>query len=168
MAGIKTGNLFTCDFSSKEELLADLKRYNQLFVPRGLFLIPLKLMGNKALLYLFRKDMLAHDLALSETSDLLESFGYKDADYRTCLSKLVRKLKTMEGFPHEIGLFLSYPIEDVKGFIENHAENFKMVGYWKVYGDENAARKKFSQYDRCTSEYRRRIKKGTALESLVI
>ena len=28
-------------------------------------------------------------------------------------------------FPHEVGLFLSYPPEDVKGFIDHRANNFK-------------------------------------------
>ena len=28
-------------------------------------------------------------------------------------------------FPHEVGLFLSYPPEDVKGFIDHRANDFK-------------------------------------------
>lgn len=43
-------------------------------------------------------------------------------------------------FPHEVGLFLSYPPEDVKGFIDHRANDFKCAGLWKVYGDEEKAR----------------------------
>ena len=42
----------------------------------------------------------------------------------------------MEGngdFPHEIGLLLGYPPEDVIGFIENRGQNPLYIGYWKVY-----------------------------------
>lgn len=46
-------------------------------------------------------------------------------------------------FPHEIGLFLGYPLEDVQGFIENRAEGYKCVGCWKVYGDEEYAKQEF-------------------------
>ena len=31
-------------------------------------------------------------------------------------------------FPHEVGLFLGYPPEDVKGFIDHRANNFKCAG----------------------------------------
>lgn len=50
------------------------------------------------------------------------------------------KLQSAPDFPHEIGLFLGYPAEDVKGFIENKAACSKCSGCWKVYGDEQAAR----------------------------
>ena len=32
--------------------------------------------------------------------------------------------------PHEVGLFLSYPPEDVKGFIDHRASGFKSAGLW--------------------------------------
>ena len=170
MAGIKTGSLFSCSFASREELTSDLKKYNELFAPRGLFLIPLKIMGNKAMLYLFRRNELQRDLLQGETSSMLGSFGYTSSNYKSCLSRLVRRLKVTEGFefPHEIGLFLSYPPEDVRGFVENHAGGCKLVGYWKVYGDEKAARRIFNEYDMCTSDYRARVRKGVSLDRLIV
>ena len=41
--------------------------------------------------------------------------------------------KTFKGdesgeLPHEVGLFLSYPPEDVKGFIDHRANDFKCAG----------------------------------------
>ena len=43
--------------------------------------------------------------------------------------------------PHEIGFFLGYPPNDVKGFIENNGKNAIASGMWKVYSDkENAER----------------------------
>ena len=50
-------------------------------------------------------------------------------------------------FPHEVGLFLSYPPEDVKGFIDHRANDFKCAGLWKVYGDVEQARAAFRLYD---------------------
>lgn len=47
------------------------------------------------------------------------------------------------GFPHELGLILGYPIEDVKGFVENGGKNFLYVGYWKVYEDVPAKKEFF-------------------------
>ena len=42
-------------------------------------------------------------------------------------------------FPHEMGLLLGYPVEDVEGFILNEGENCLYIGYWKVY--ENLSEK---------------------------
>lgn len=168
IAGIKTGNLFSCFYADDDELRYDLRRYNQIFMPKGLFLIPLKVSGNRALLYLFRKDKLQNDLGSTEASSILSSIGYETKDYRSCLTKLIRKLKTTEEFPHEIGLFLSYPPEDVKGFVTEGADKCKLVGYWKVYGDVNAAMRTFNEYDQCTADYKSRVRKGRGIESLIV
>ena len=52
------------------------------------------------------------------------------------------------GFPHEIGAFLGYPPDDVKGFIENEGKKYLMIGYWKVYSNLTGARMIFKEYDR--------------------
>jgi hypothetical protein len=54
-----------------------------------------------------------------------------------------------EQFPHEVGLFLGYPVDDVLGFVENNGQNYKLCGYWKVYGDVEQAKACFRQYDVC-------------------
>lgn len=36
-------------------------------------------------------------------------------------------------FPHEMGLLLGYPIEDVVGFMEHSGKEYLYSGYWKVY-----------------------------------
>ena len=71
-------------------------------------------------------------------------------------------------FPHEVGLFLSYPPEDVKGFIENRAANAKCTGVWKVYGDERQARQTFAKYKKCTDIYCRSWRAGSSLERLAV
>ena len=37
------------------------------------------------------------------------------------------------GFPHEMGVLLGYPVEDVRGFMEQNGQNALYQGYWKVY-----------------------------------
>ncbi len=49
-------------------------------------------------------------------------------------------------FPHEMGVFLGYPLGDVKGFVENSGQNFKQSGYWKVYDDVAYANRIFELY----------------------
>ena len=47
-------------------------------------------------------------------------------------------------FPHEIGVLLGYPAEDVKGFVVNEGKNYLYSGYWKVYGDLSEAKQLFT------------------------
>ena len=71
-------------------------------------------------------------------------------------------------FPHEIGLFLGYPPEDVKGFMRDPLHGYKYIGCWKVYGDVERARKMFDRYTRCTDIYRRCLTRGTPLDRLIV
>lgn len=80
----------------------------------------------------------------------------------------MQRLREQGEFPHEIGLFLSYPPEDVRGFIESPVCGFKCVGCWKVYGDAREARKTFGRYRRCTEICCARFAQGTTLERLAV
>ena len=71
-------------------------------------------------------------------------------------------------FPREVGLFLSYPPEAVKGFIDHRANGFKYAGLWKVYGDEEKARSLFAQYKKCTEIYCALWQSGSKLEQLAV
>ena len=85
-----------------------------------------------------------------------------------CVAALVRRMRSSAEFPHEVGLFLSYPPEDVKGFIENRAANAKCTGVWKVYGDERQARQTFAKYKKCTQVYCERWQSGSGLDKLAV
>ena len=71
-------------------------------------------------------------------------------------------------FPHEVGLFLSYPPEDVLGFILNKACNHKCVGCWKVYSDEQAAKCIFRRYKKCSKIYSQQWEQGKSIEQLTV
>lgn len=52
------------------------------------------------------------------------------------ICRLIEKLYADSESSYEIRLFLGYPAEPVKGFIESKAVCSKRSGYWKVRGDE--------------------------------
>ena len=168
LAGIKTGNLFSCPCTSKAEIMEDVRQLNRRLARKGLCIMPLKITEGRALLYLFRPDRLKKDLTDVEALRILQEAGYKSVSRCGCLTTLKRRLSEGSDFPHEIGLFLSYPPEDVRGFIENHARNFKCSGIWKVYGDPDAARRTFDRYARCTTAYCRNYSRGFSIESLAV
>ena len=82
---------------------------------------------DRALLYLFRPEKLARDLRCPVAQKILLEAGYEDLRPGRCMHCLIECLQKQEDFPHEIGLFLSYPPEDVQGFIHNRARNYKRI-----------------------------------------
>ena len=168
LAGMKTGSLFGCAYADKDELRADVCAWNRRLVPLGLCLLPLCFTGKRALLYLYRPDALKKDLKDGRVRAILKKAGYRSESSTRCITELMRRLRTDADFPHEIGLFLSYPPEDVQGFIENGASNYKLVGTWKVYGDAEKARETFRRYRDCTENYRARHQAGSTIEQLAV
>ncbi|MGN0361555.1 MAG: DUF3793 family protein [Bilifractor sp.] len=168
LARLKTGNLFSCVFSGQSEMVGDIRRFNKVLVPKGLCLLPLKYCQGRALLYLFRPAMLYRDLFRAESREILDAEGYPQEDVMHQLQKLMNRLRNSAEFPHEIGLFLSYPPEDVRGFIEQGPRRCKKTGYWKVYGDEEMADRIFSSYRHCHDVYIRQLRSGVTFTSLVV
>ena len=168
LAGLKTGSLFTARFATREELYAEMRRLNRRLSGRGVQILPVRYRGETALLYLYRPARLQRDLSCAEAREILEGLGYAAASPGRCLARLVQKFGEAECFPHEVGLFLSYPPEDVRGFMENRAANYKCVGCWKVYGDTEQAQKTFRRYEKCTRVYCEQHAKGKPMEQLIV
>ena len=168
LAGIKTGNLFSCDCPCRKELAKALSGLNRKLVPRGIRILPLRVCGGRALIYTYRPHALESDLADQRVRELLLQYGYTPENLNACVLHLIYRLRTAEEFPHEIGLFLSYPPEDVLGFIHNKAGNHKCLGCWKVYGNEQEARSIFEKYNLCSETYFQQWKEGKSIEQLTV
>ena len=169
LAGIKTGNLFTCPFKDRGQTMRELRRLNRELVPKGLRVLPLRYSDKRVLVYLYRPDRLEKDLSAAEAADLLEQAGYKFGNANQCVVELIHRLNNLDGeFPHEIGLFLGYPPSDVKSFMASSREGVKCTGCWKAYSNPEEAERIFEKYRKCTRVYRQEMKKGRSLESLAV
>lgn len=168
LARIKTANLFSCSVESKEELTESLRKYNRQFVKKGLRILPLSYKDGRALVYIYRPQLLAQDLKHSYAKGLLGGLGYIPESAELSVVRLIGRINEVQGFPHEIGLFLGYPPEDVKGFIEEGSRNYKCKGCWKVYSDVDKARRLFEMYRHCASVYNRKWLQGRSLDKLTV
>ena len=145
------------------------RRLNQTLGPRGLKILPLRYAKGRLLIYVYRPSRLTEDLKGSFARGLLESRGYPCGSAEGCVARLARRLKENGEFPHEIGLFLGYPPEDVEGFIENRGKNCKCVGCWKVYGDPEQAVRQFARFKKCREVYLRLYRDGKkSLDQLTV
>ena len=168
LAGLKSGSLFTVMFSDQKDMHESIRKINRTLVPKGLCLIPLQYDKGSAMIYLFRPARLQADLNDHMACALLQARGYATQTCSRCIVSLMDRLRQSAEFPHEIGLFLGYPPEDVSAFMEHRDTGCKCVGFWKVYGDETAARKTFDRYKKCSDAYYRQWKKGKPFDRLII
>ena len=153
LCGIKPANLFTIE---SENCVLCQKRINELnkeFFKDGvkLVLLPCK---NRFLVFAYSKILLKKTLSSSRTRRYLKSKGYGCDSSEKTLSELFRRLctRSCKNFPHEIGIFLGYPFEDVVAFEKNCGRGCKYTGSWEVYGDVKSACKKMNEYKMCSEK----------------
>lgn len=164
LANLKTGSLFVCPITDRPSFFSSLRSLNELLVPKGLRALPLRIREHSALVYLYRPSRLKKDLEDPAAIKILQDHGY--SCYGKCLPKLIERVRASEEFPHEIGLFLGYPPEDVQGFLDH--QPCKCSGCWKVYGDENKAKKTFDLYKKCERVYCQQLARGIDIKRLTV
>ncbi len=161
LASLKTANLFRYTYDTEEELQESVEKWNDQIAPKGVSVEILYQTKEWALIYVYRRMALERDLHRDGAEQLLEQCGYGHAvTVETAIPHLKTRLQADGSFPHEIGLFLGYPLEDVIGFIRNQGHNSKCTGYWKVYGDAAEAGRTFARFRKCQDVYGRLWKEG--------
>ncbi len=150
LCGIKPASLFSmnskCFSSGKEKLRA----WRPFFSKSKRYFVPLKKSEGRILFFVFDKNLLEKICRDSRNLTYLKSKGYQvEKGFNLILSQLLHRLACQKDFPHEVGLFLGYPLTDVIGFEENSSA-CKYSGFWKVYGDEQGALRKMNLYKTCS------------------
>ncbi len=168
LASLKTASLFSIGFTCRGELNGALRKWNRDLSDKGVSLIPLQEKDGRALIYVFRKDRLKSSLSSPEVKGFLYRSGYRGFGIGAALSTLRARLKGSKEFPHEIGIFLGYPIGDVLGFIRSKGQNCKFTGCWKVYCDERGAAETFESYKKCEAVYMRLWEHGRSVRQLTV
>ena len=168
LANIKTGSLFSCGQCNKCDIDAEVRKLNRILRDKGLRLIPIVTGKAYILLYLYRVNSLARDMKGEETKKILKGCGYTGSSPEICVKQLIERIRENDVFPHEIGLFLGYPPKDVKGFMDNSAQNYLLCGRWKVYHDPETALKAFRSYEICEKKYLDYYRNGYGIEKLAV
>lgn len=144
LSGSKAANIMTVT-------VHEFDRIGYLLQGTGIRYRFLKTKGDKGILYLYREKRLRQYLEQEEIQEFLSEYGYDEVNIAKMLNLLSKRIRMYNDqdavFPHEIGIFLEYPLGDVKGFLANEGKNFMYSGYWKVYQDLQGAVRRFTQYD---------------------
>ncbi|MEM1484159.1 DUF3793 family protein [Oscillospiraceae bacterium PP1C4] len=167
LAGIKAANLISCATSKYPDLLESIAEYNRNLNSSGIFFEVLCHCSRHILLLVYRPKLLAPQLENAATQSLLSRAGYpQGGGWLAMLEHLKVRLADSKDFPHEIGLFLGYPLEDVLGFWKHKGKNYKLSGYWKVYSEPESAQQLFTRYDRCRDALCKRVSQGLSISRL--
>lgn len=147
--GIKASNLVVVQKDGWQQI-------KDILLNNGVEVLVLCRLENRDVLFLFRKELLEARLKDKAIQTFLLEYGYDRFSLREVLNKLKERycdyaLKRSD-FPHEMGIFLGYPIWDVEGFIENKGGHCLYSGYWKVYANPDWARRLFKVYDQVRDE----------------
>lgn len=103
---------------------------------------------NVIILLIYNKEVLYKYLFEDKVNNLLIKLGY--GNYKS-IEGYLRTLQyryNLYNCPHELGVFLGIPYEDVVDFMECSEKRCLLCGYWKVYNNFNTAKEIFNNYDK--------------------
>lgn len=144
---------------------------NGIFNGTGISHHVLAVCKERCLIILFRREEMEAYLQQEEIREFLGEYGYAVRDLMGMLRRLAERVSRYSRqdicFPHEIGAFLDYPIEDVRGFIRNGGQGCLLAGYWKVYHNREQAQLTFLAYDQAKTSAVNEFLIGKSIRDIV-
>lgn len=169
LAGIKVGSLFRYAAEAGENLYETVRESDGKLKEKGVRVRLIQEQSNVGLIYVFRPSLFMGLLSDQDVNSFLCSCGFDSCDNPDVyIERLQRRFRDPSRFPHEIGIFLGYPLHDVRGFIENNGKNCNLCGPWKVYASQAMAEKTFARYRNCLSIYRGTFEKSAGIVELPV
>ncbi|EJP6472642.1 DUF3793 family protein [Clostridium botulinum] len=145
--GVKPSTIVTLSSSGKNLDLLWCRYKEEFLSLYKISYIELKKTDKCTTILFYHKKALNNVLYNKYNLEFLQEIGYKDfSSEKSFLFKLKSRFK--DTCPHEIGIFLGIPIEEVKSFMEDPKRECIYCGYWKVYNNIQKAKEQFTTYDR--------------------
>lgn len=157
LQGVKMANILIVPKEEKEKIIDLFKK-----LPIGSFLLAEDQVH--AIFLILRTRLVAQHLKEEKQTQFMHQMGYTSMHLESVLKELNKRYRAYQQnkkvFPHEIGILLGYPTEDVISFIENGGSNYLALGYWKVYHNVEQAFELFELYDKAKRQALFIAKKG--------
>ena len=164
ISGLKVSNLLIISAEDEALVRVILRR-------SGISFFRLLRTGEKVTFLLFRKNPLEAYLKQQEVEAMLAEAGYAELSLGNILSTFQKRyahyMSAGGRVPHEMGLLLGYPAEDVKGFVENEGKNFLYSGYWKVYADVEEKRRLFQKFENAKETVIQLLSYGVGIQDIL-
>jgi hypothetical protein len=126
---------------------------------------------DKLTILLYHKESLESYMYQTKVNSFLRSFGYENLNLSYILDEFTLRyekyMKEKKGFPHEMGLLLGYPVEDVTGFIEYQGTQSLYTGYWKVYKDKDEKIRLFESFENAKEGMIQLLSRGLCMVDII-
>lgn len=161
---IKISNLLIIENPKNKEIQYLFQ--NSIFHPRMIFSA-----DKKSYYFLYIKEWWEAYLHATVVQEGLKRFGYGTMEVEQMIQSIAIRyrayIEQQEPFPHEIGIFLGYPLEDVFQFAQNGGKNYQYLGYWKGYSDLEYCKEETIRYQKAKEILLRYLVRGGNLWQLV-
>lgn len=169
LSGIKPSNIVTCDKGKILNIHKQIERLRSALAEKNVKTDILYECEKYLLLIVYRPKQLKKYLDSKPVAEFLSKYGYgEEFDFEFYIKVLKERIALNCGFPHEIGIFLGYPLADVIGFIKNNGRNCKLCGVWKVYDNVSEACCIFKKIEKCKRVYAKHFDMGKTVVQLTV
>ena len=134
---------------------------------KGIAFMQIQTLSGCSLLLVYRPSRVAEAMKHPAAERILKAAGYDTSDPAGAIAFLRERFRT-ERCPHEVGIFLGYPAEDVAGFIANKGMNALAAGIWKVYSDTERAGAIGKRWMECRRKYMEFFRMGMDISRLCV
>lgn len=149
VSGFKPSSTITLKKKSKEYLIW--RNYKKTFMNKiDLDYIVLREDENAIILLIYSEEKLKKVISSKKIKMFLIKLGYTinlNFNIKDILNVLVYRYEKIH-CPHELGIFLGIPLDDVIDFMECNEKKCLICGYWKVFNDFDNAVEIFNNYNK--------------------
>lgn len=166
LSGIKPSNIVSLQKTKIADINGKIAKFNQDLNRKNIYIQAICECKNRVLAMVYRRSVLENHLNAKENREFLSKYGYdKNGSFNSFLEKLKTRL-TYNAFPHEIGVFLGYPLCDIHAFINHRDKGCLLCGEWKVYHNPELAKRTFYIYGECRRNVCKKIQSGKTLAQI--
>lgn len=122
---------------------------------------------NALIILIYDEKELSNYIFKKENKSFLEKLGYSEKNDLNAYLKMLKGRYEKFNCPHELGVFLGYPLDDVKDFMNCSNKKCLACGYWRVYNDYDSAKEIFSTYDMIKEKVVNFILKGDSTQNVL-
>ncbi|MGN0855548.1 MAG: DUF3793 family protein [Kiritimatiellia bacterium] len=142
---------------------------NDIYGILGLDYVELKVAAGSSLVLFYHPAALAATLAERRNRRWLARLGYPDATGASLpqmLGQLVRQAAAGD-IPHEVGVFIGYPLKDVAGFMRRLPSTPVHRGAWRVYGDARESLARMRRYASAEAAARTALQSARGVDDFI-
>lgn len=164
IAGLKLSNLLMIECGDMNSMKKILKR-------TGISYFVIAVIQGRAAVLLFDREKLESYIQEEKVWQMFQRLGYRECELGRILYvfrlRYERYLIEKREFPHEMGLLLGYPVEDVEGYICFGGKNCLYTGYWKVYEKATEKKKLFHEFEQARNTLLYLLSKGIGIVEII-